>query len=66
MLVMLSYWRTAQFTGSAFLAKKYPCEAEVRVVAAMLEPIKTSIWINRVLESMTLGEIYTKGTIANT
>ena len=39
------------------------CEAEVKVVAAMLEPIKTSIWINRVLESMGLGESYTKGVV---
>ena len=39
------------------------CEAEVRVVVAMLEPIKTSIWINRALESMSLGESYTKGAV---
>jgi len=39
------------------------CEAEVRVVSAMLEPIKTSIWINRVLESIGLGESYTKGVV---
>ena len=37
-------------------------EAEA-VVAAMFEPIKTSIWINRVLESMALGETYTKGIV---
>ena len=39
------------------------CEAEVRVVSAMLAPIKTSIWINRVLESIGLGESYTKGAV---
>ena len=39
------------------------CEAEVRVVSAMLEPIKTSIWINRVLESMSLDKSYTAGVV---
>ena len=29
----------------------------------MLEPIKTSIWINRVLESIGLGESYAKGVV---
>ena len=34
------------------------CEAEVRVVAAMLELVKHCIWIDRVLHSLGLGEEY--------
>lgn len=29
----------------------------------MLEPVKTCIWINRVLESLGLGEEYTNGSV---
>lgn len=39
------------------------CEAEVRVVAAMLETVKHCIWIDRVLVSLGLGEEYTRGSV---
>ena len=39
------------------------CEAEVRAVSAMLEPVKHCIWIDRVLNSLGLGEEYTSGSV---
>ena len=39
------------------------CEAEVRAVSAMLEPTNTAIWIDKVLESLGLGEQYVEGVV---
>ena len=39
------------------------CEAEVRAVSAMLEPVKHCIWIDRVLHSLGLGEDYISGAV---
>jgi len=39
------------------------CEAEVRIVSAMVEPIKDCVWIDKVLDSLGLGEEYRKGSV---
>ena len=39
------------------------CEAEVRIVSAMVEPIKDCICIDKVFDSLGLGEEYRKGSV---
>ena len=47
--------------GNALFSKEVPpstCEAEVRIVSAMVETIKVCVWIDKVLDSLGLGENY--------
>ena len=57
------FLRMGRFGGSALLVKKSRFQPEVRIVSAMVEPIKDCVWIDKVLDSLGLGEEYRKGSV---